>query len=162
MTGTAPGVRYRVEYGVQVRVLGRAPRMLSGSVDALQWTTGDRLPGPALDPDGREWRGRHGTARTHFAPARIERGESFGGAYLTRVGDRGLYETVAEAVRSVPGHDRFRLATRDEMLRHFGDAQLADGLTPELQAAQSRATDLRTQLSPTSCATWRTGSSAQG
>ncbi|MGY4909477.1 DUF6531 domain-containing protein [Micromonospora aurantiaca (nom. illeg.)] len=148
VTGTAPGVRYRVEYGVQVRVLGRAPRMLSGSVDALQWTTGDRLPGTALDPDGREWRGRRGTARTHFAPARIERGESFGGAYLTRVGDRGLYETVADAVRSVPGHDRFRLATRDEMLRHFGDAQLADGLTPEIQAALSRDTDLRTQLSP--------------
>ncbi|WBC01025.1 DUF6531 domain-containing protein [Micromonospora sp. WMMA1976] len=148
VTGTAPGVRYRVEYGVQVRVLGRAPRMLSGSVDALQWTTGDRLPGTALDPDGREWRGRHGADRTHFAPARIERGESFGGAYLTRVGDRGLYETVADAVRSVPGHDRFRLATRDEMLRHFGDAQLADGLTPEIQAALNRGTDLRTQLSP--------------
>ncbi|MBC9005152.1 sugar-binding protein, partial [Micromonospora aurantiaca] len=148
VTGTAPGVRYRVEYGVQVRVLGRAPRMLSGSVDALQWTTGDRLPGTALDPDGREWRGRRGTDRTHFAPARIERGESFGGAYLTRVGDRSLYETVADAVRSVPGHDRFRLATRDETLRHFGDQQLADGLTPELQAALTRATDLRTQLSP--------------
>ncbi|MCO1613333.1 DUF6531 domain-containing protein [Micromonospora sp. CPM1] len=148
VTGTAPGVRYRVEYGVQVRVLGRAPRMLSGSVDALQWTTGDRLPGTALDPDGREWRGRRGADRTHFAPARVEQGESFGGTYLTRVGDRSLYETVADAVRSVPGHERFRLATRDEMLRHFGDEQLADGLTPELQAALTRSTDLRTQLSP--------------
>ncbi|KAB1910312.1 sugar-binding protein, partial [Micromonospora sp. AMSO1212t] len=148
VTGTAPGVRYRVEYGVQVRVLGRAPRMLSGAVDALQWTTGDRLPGTALDSDGREWRGRRGADRTHFAPARVEQGESFGGAYLTRVGDRSLYETVADAVRSVPGHERFRLATRDETLRHFGDEQLADGLTPELQAALTRSTDLRTQLSP--------------
>ncbi|MEU8313211.1 hypothetical protein [Micromonospora sp. NPDC048887] len=148
VTGTAPGVRYRVEYGVQVRVLGRAPRMLSGSVDALQWTTGDRLPGTALDPNGLEWRGRRGTARTHFAPARVEHGESFGGAYLTRVGDRSLYETVADAVRSVPGHRRFRLATPEETLRHFGDARLTDGLTPELQAALNRDTDLKTQLSP--------------
>ncbi|WP_158070671.1 DUF6531 domain-containing protein [Micromonospora sp. TSRI0369] len=148
VTGTAPGIRYRVEYGVQVRVLGREPRMLAGSVEALQWTTRDRLPGTALDPGGREWHGRRGAARTHFAPARIERGESFGGAHLTRFGDRGLYETVAEAVRSVPGHDRFRLATRDEMLRHFDDPRLADGLTPQLQAALSRDADLRTQLSP--------------
>ncbi|MEU1760555.1 DUF6531 domain-containing protein [Micromonospora sp. NPDC005652] len=148
VTGNAPGVRYRVEYGVQVRVLGRAPRMLSGSVDALQWTTGDRLPGTALDPNGREWRGRRGAARTHFAPARVEQGQSFGGAYLTRVGDRSLYETVVEAVRSTPGHSRFRLATPEEMLRHFGDARLADGLTPELQAALNRDTDLKTQLSP--------------
>ncbi|MEU3115935.1 DUF6531 domain-containing protein [Micromonospora chalcea] len=148
VTGTAPAVRYRVEYGVQVRVLGRPPRMLAGSVEALQWTTRDRLPGTALDPGGREWHGRRGAARTHFAPARIERGESFGGAYLTRFGDQGLYETVAEAVRSVPGHDRFRLATRDEMLRHFDDPRLADGLTPQLQAALSRDADLRTQLSP--------------
>ena len=148
VTGTAPGVRYRVEYGVQVRVLGRAPRMLDGSVEALQWTTRDQLPGTALDPDGLRWHGRHGADRTHFAPASIERGESFGGAYLTRFGDRGLYETIAEAVRSVSGNERFRLASRDEMLLHFDDPKLVDGLSSELQAALSRDADLRKLLSP--------------
>ncbi|WP_203779680.1 hypothetical protein [Actinoplanes philippinensis] len=152
LTATAPGVRYRGQYSVQVRVLGRRPKTLSGLVETFQWTTRDRLRDTALDPDTRgraeAWHGRTGTDRTHYAPARIERGESFGGAFLTRLGDGGLYDAVADAVRSVPGTGGFRLPTADELLRHFDDPEFARGLSPEVQTALARDADTRTQLSP--------------
>ncbi|WP_146246688.1 hypothetical protein [Actinoplanes xinjiangensis] len=152
LTATAPGVRYRGRYGVQVRVLGRRPTMLSGVVETFQWTTRDRLRDTALDPDVRRraeaWHGRTGENRTHYAPARIERGESFGGAFITRLGDGGLYDAVVDAVRSQPGTGGFRLPSPDELLRHFDDPEFARGLSPEVQTALARDAETRTQLSP--------------
>ncbi|WP_211275487.1 hypothetical protein [Actinoplanes rectilineatus] len=152
LKATAPGVRYQGEYGVQVRVLGRRPTMLAGLVETFQWTTRDRVRDTALDPRAREraeqWHGRTGRARTHFAPNRIERGDSFGGAFITRLGDGGLYDAVADTVRSLPGNDDFRLPSPDELLRHFDDPEFAGGLSPDVQAALARDAETRTQLSP--------------
>ncbi|MET0495257.1 MAG: DUF6531 domain-containing protein [Actinoplanes sp.] len=150
LKATTPGVRYHGEYDVQVRVLGRPPKTLSGSVNTFQWTTRDRLRNTVLDPDRSTapWHGRHGADRTHFAPPRTERGDAFGGAFITRLGDGGLHDVVADAVRSAPGGGRFRLPTHDELLQHFDDPELTEGLSPAVQAALARDADLDTQLSP--------------
>lgn len=160
-------VRYRTVYDLEVRLIGRPAQTLGGAVATVQWTTKDRARGTSLDSDPTEWRGRTGDRRTHFAPAPIEQGHSFGGAYINDLdGADQLRRSVINALRDVPGArgnlelfgnigdkslpmtQRLIPALKKEaFVRQFGDPELAQGLTGTVQAILSRREDIEVQLS---------------
>ncbi|MCN0151741.1 hypothetical protein [Salinispora arenicola] len=160
-------VRYRTVYDLEVRLIGRPAQTLGGAVATVQWTTKDRARGTSLDSDQTEWQGRTGDRRTHFAPAPIEQGHSFGGAYVHDLdGGDQLRKSVIHALRDVPGArgnlelfgkigdkslpmtQRLVPALKKEaFVRQFGDPELAQGLTGTVQAILSRREDIEVQLS---------------
>ncbi|WP_305790265.1 DUF6531 domain-containing protein [Symbioplanes lichenis] len=147
LEATGPAVRYRTVYDLQVRPIGGPVRTLTGPVETLQWTAADRVRESALDPGATPWRGRTGDARTHFAPAHLENGHSFGGAYINDLDGGGkLYRAVADALRSVPGHRGFAF-NQETFVKQFGDESLASGLSAGVQAILARDATARTHLS---------------
>ncbi|WP_230554440.1 toxin glutamine deamidase domain-containing protein, partial [Salinispora arenicola] len=169
VTAKGSAVRYRTVYDLEVRLIGQPAQALAGGVETIQWTTRERARGTSLDNDPTGWRGRLGNERTHFAPAAIEHGRSFGGAYIHDLdGSRQLRATVINALRDVPGghrrpevfpnirnrglpmRRRLLPAPRlknDAFIRQFDGPELAGGLTGKVQAILSRQADAETQLS---------------
>ncbi|WP_232344810.1 actin cross-linking domain-containing toxin [Actinoplanes awajinensis] len=147
VTAKGPAVRYQTVYELQVRVIGHPPRFLAGRLDALQWTTRDRARHTPLYPDDTGWQGRTGANRTHFGPAQLEQGTSFGGAIVDDLsgGDK-VYDSLLQVLRNVPGNKGLRV-DEDTFLKQFGDPTLARGLTAGVQAILSRDSAARTKLS---------------
>ncbi|HET6481398.1 MAG TPA: hypothetical protein VFG35_15380, partial [Actinoplanes sp.] len=90
---------------------------------------------------------RSGVARTHFAPAELESGLSFGSALIDDVnGSDDVYAHLLGALQNTPGRRGLRL-DKNAFLRQFGDPVLAEGLSAGVQAILARDSAARANLS---------------
>jgi hypothetical protein len=145
---TGQAVRYHTVFDIEVRTVGHAARTLNGHVDAHLWATKDRAdnaqfgPSPVPAPAGRQ-----GAARTHYAPAHIEHGQSLGGSVIDDFsgGDK-LYRSIVDVLRNVPGRKGYYLSS-DKFVRQFDDPDFARGLSGSINDILTRDDKVRTALS---------------